>query len=418
MEQYMINEANRLKQQAGQDLDAVLTLKFQELKAQGVIKDFWGKSNFNHTGFTYRNQYKTNYILETLDEKIIIINSSNSYRQDRVKQDLYDFQGIMGHAKISDRIIASILLYPDEQLTSNTALLLYRRNVQNKIAYSPATHILGFSELIHFLENHKISVELEKAREEEEGTTVVKDGSYYGVRGNTFEKEVVRILNDYEQLRFLKVNISFVDNLYKQIITTLASDCGCCIQDIISVEATNTVKKLAGGGNAKTDVIIKINTVKGVVVQTISIKNTIHSRVSCHDYKADDFIRVLNISDTKLANYFHYYQEFGSHKNFVNGLPSGYTADEFKILLEPHQRIFMEWVLMGAHDSYNLIEPESQISNYLLINKSGVTRFIDFQSYIRELFDNSHFVYGVPLSWTYPSKQCGSRIQLKLPILV
>lgn len=413
MDQNAINEANRLKNLAGQELDALLTLKFNELAEQGIIKGFQGKTNFKHTGFSYTHQYKTNYIIQTLDDKLIIINSSNSFR-DRVKQDLYDFQGIMQHADISDDIIASILLYPDEEFENNSSLRTFKSRVTNKEAYCPATHILSFCDLIQFLENHKLTVELEREEESE----LLKDGSYYGLRGNAFEKEVVDLLNCYDQLNFFKSSSHMSDALYCSVLGKIVTDYNCSFNDIISVEATNTVKKLASGGNAKTDVIIKLHTVKGIIEETISIKNTTQNRVSCHDYRAEDFIRVLGISGQRLADYFNYYQEFGSHDKFVAGLPLGYTADEFTALLDPHRLRFMEWALMGEHDEQNLIDPDKQVSRYLLICQSERIRFTDFNSYISELFANSKLTYGVPLSWTYPSKQRGARIQLKLPILM
>ncbi|MBE0360656.1 MspI family type II restriction endonuclease [Pseudoalteromonas aliena] len=417
MEQNIITEANRLKNLAGQELDALLTLKFNELKEQGIIKQFWGKTNFNHTGFTYKYQYKTNYILKTLDDKLIIINSSNSFR-DRVKQDLYDFQGIMQHADISNDIIASILLYPDEEFERNSGLVNFKSNVINKVAYCPASHILSFTGLIHFLENHKITVEQEREREEEEANSLIKDGSYYGLRGNAFEKEVVDLLNCYEQLNLFKSSSSETDTLYRCVLGQLTSDYTIGLHELISVKATNTVKKLASGGNAKADVIIEIQTVRGVLMETISIKNTTQNRVSCHDYRAEDFIRVLNIAGQKLADYFLYYQELGSHKDFVEGLPPGYSAEDFEALLIPHHQTFIEWALKGEHDHQNLIDPGKQVSNYLLINKSGQIKFTKFDFYIDEIYKNCNHVYGVPLSWTYPSKKRGQRIQLKLPIII
>lgn len=415
MEQYIVNEANRLKNQAGKELNDWLTLKFSELVEQGVLKNFKGKTNYQHTGFSYEYQYKTNFVLETLDDKFVIINTSNSFR-DRYKQDLYDFQGIMQHANISKDIIAAVLLYPDEEFSGNKSLNKYRSNVINKIAYCPATHILSFCELLEFLDNHRVDVELDL--EDVEEVPFIINGSYAGVKGNEFEKEVVDILCKHENLMLLKSKSNKVCGIYESIISKLAIDNGFDIRDVISVEATNTVKKLASGGNAKTDVIVKINTVSGFLIETISIKNTTKNAVSCHDYKAEDFIRVLDANDSKLAKYFELYQHHGSNKKFEDGLPVGYSVEEFESFIKDKYEILMSWVLTGQYDERNLIEPHTQISNYLLINKSGTTRFIDYKSYIKEIHEHSKLTYGIPLGWTYPSKQRGSRIQLKLPIIV
>ena len=415
MDQYIVNEANRLKQLAGKNLEKLLTFKFNELVSQGFLKGVDGKTNFQHTGFSYRHQYKTNFILKTLDDKYVIINTSQSFR-DRVKQDLYDFQGIMQHASISKNIIASVLLYPDEEFERNSTLRNFQRMVEQKEAYCPATHILSFSGLIKFLESHKESVEIEQA--ESEVVPVVINGSYAGRKGNEFESEVVRVLCSKLQLDLLKSNSPDTDNIYKAIVSKLSIDYNFNVNEIISIDATNTVKKLASGGNAKTDVIVIISTIHETLIETMSIKNTTKNVVSCHDYRADDFIRVLNISKHKLADYFIYYQQFGAIKDFEDGLPYGYSSDDFSELLKPYRDLFIQWTLTGAFDEKNLIDPKTQISNYLLINKSGTIRFVDFTSYIKELDESCHYTFGVPLRWTYPSKQRGSRIQLKLPICI
>ena len=420
MDESVVIEANRLKREAGKKLDELLHYKFGELVNVGVLKSYKGKSNFSHTGFSYGHQYKTNFILETLDEKLIIINSSNSFR-DRVKQDLYDFEGIMKHAEISDKIIASILLFPDEEFDKNSALRTFRSNAQEKKLYCPATHILSFLELIEFLENHKIEVENANDITADQGLEVreaARSGSYFGKRGNQFEKEVVALLNSPEQLILLNHKTSSAHPIYSNIVARLSFDYGFDLNTITSVKATNTVKKLANGSNAKTDVIVKIETKEHFLLETISIKNTTRSSVSCHDYRAEDFIRVLNIKGQRLAQYFNYYQEFGSHKSLIAGLPSEYSTDEFELLLQPYADVLVEWALTGKHDLEKIIEPETQISNYIFINSQDKYRFSDFDSYIKDIKQKSKSVYGVPLGWTYPSKKRGERIQLKLPIIL
>lgn len=419
MDDAIVTEANRLKREAGQHLDDLLSQKFQELKDNEIIKGYRGKTNFRHTGYSYDHQYKTNFILETLDEKLIIINSSNSFR-DRVKQDLYDFEGIMNHAEIADKIIAAILLFPDEEFEKNKSLRTFRSNAEQKISYCPATHILSFIELIEFLENHKTEVERDKNTEEQALTVreVIKNGSYYGRRGNQFEKEVVELLNSQEQLVLFKRDRRSAHPIYSRIVSKLMFDYDLNFALITSVKATDTVKKLSNGSNAKTDVIVRVETSEYYLSETVSIKNTTQNYVSCHDYKAEDFIRVLRIEDQRLAEYFSYFQEFGSHKSLVEGLPFNYSTEEFELLLEPYVDVLVEWALTGKHDLEKIIEPETQISNYILINKLDEFRFTDFDSYIREMYQKNKTVYGVPLGWTYPSKKRGERIQLKLPVIL
>ena len=100
----------------------------------------------------------------------------------------------------------------------------------------------------------------------------------------------------FNQLNLMKTDSPQCNHLYKQVINRLADNHNFELHELISVEASDTVKKLASGGNAKTDIVITLNTAKHTIVETISVKNTTQSRVSCHDYKAEDFIRVLDIS--------------------------------------------------------------------------------------------------------------------------
>jgi restriction endonuclease MspI len=413
-------EANRLKQLAGQELKEFLINKFKNLVEENIILGFKVDQNFNHEGYSYQKQYLANFIIETLDNKFIIINSSNSYRHDRMKLQSYDVEGVTNNASISDHIIASILLFPDAQL-ANRPLINFRNKVDSKEAYSPATHILVISELVQFLENHRDFVEEERAREEleeQQPVVEVKDGSYYGLRGNAFEKEVVAELNDRKLLQQLIGNGVSESIIFNNIIEKLCLDNSISFNELLNINATNTVLKLKSGGTAKTDIVVTLQAITQEVTETISVKNTTQSRVSCHDYKSDDFIRVLNVEGSSLAEYLIIYQQSGSHDSFIKNLPEGKNLEDFIQQLEPYKNTLLEWALTGQHDHQNLIIPEQQVSKYLLINKLGEIKFIDFSSYIPELYDRAKLLYGLPLSWTYPSKQRGARIQLKLPILL
>lgn len=411
------SRANRLKQLAGSDLQGYLIETFSVLKNENIILDFNINQNFSHQGFSYNKQYLANFIIETLDNKFIVINSSNSYRHDRMKLQAYDLEGVTKNASISDRIIASILLYPDTEL-ENPSLIKFRNNVISKDAYSPATHILVISELVDFLENHKDFVEEQKSIEAEE-INEVKNGSYYGLRGNAFENEVVDILNNPIYIGQLKANRRPRSVIFDSIMSKILSDYSLTHNDIISIHASNTVLKLRSGGNAKTDIIITLKTITTEIIETISVKNTTQTRVSCHDYKSSDFIRVLQVENSPLSYYLDLYQSCGSHKSFVESMRGNVNLERFIELLSPYKETLLEWALTGDHDHDNLIDPIKQISNYLLINKLGVIKFIDFSSYMEELYDsNIKLSYGLPLGWTYPSKQRGVRIQLKLPIIL
>lgn len=414
-----VAEANRLKQAAGQQLLDQLRFKFQELKDEGIILSFDENVNFSHKGYSYKKQYLANFILKTIDNKYVVINSSSSYRHDRMKLQAYDILGVSENADISNDIVASILLYPDSE-KENSSLRNFVKLVKDKEAFSPSSHILLFSELLVFLENHKAGVELQmetSAAEVAEAT--VKDGSFYGLRGNQFELEVVSDLNNDEYLdRYISNGFSgsvIFDMVFDYIVSGLSIN----KNKIISVFSTNTVIKLKSGGNAKTDIVLHLETRENKYLATISVKSTTQKSVSCHDYKAADFSRVLGVKESKLGYYFDLYQEAGSNSELLSKMSTQDSLQEFEELLLPYAQKFSEWALKGDHDFDNLIDPESQVSQYVLIRSNDSMCFESFDSYINKLFSGStRLVYGVPFQWTYPSKMRGNRIQLKMPILI
>ena len=275
MDDYINSESNRLKQLAGKELEKFLEAKFEELLNDGILADFEKNRNFNHRGYQYEKQYLANFILKTLDDKYIVINSSNSFRQDRVKTQNYDVAGIQQNAAISDQVIASILLYPDAELR-NTSFILFRNNIENKVAFSPATHVLIFSELLEFLENHEIDVQVEKEliSEEKDVSFIMEayasyspikglSGSEYGKAGNKYEKHIVALLNEKDSLiKFKQNHFNLEKSLYNLIIGSLLNWHLIEPSNVIEIIASDNIKKLKNGGNAKTDVTIKIRVLK------------------------------------------------------------------------------------------------------------------------------------------------------------
>ncbi len=97
-------------------------------------------------------------------------------------------------------------------------------------------------------------------------------------------------------------------------------------------------------------------------------------------------------------------------------MPKGYSESDFSTLLTKGQGIFTQWALRGMHDHINLTRPTLQVSNYLLISNGEKSVCYNMEDYIKIILKNAKLKFGVPFSWTYPSKQRGKRIQLKVPI--
>jgi len=253
---------------------------------------------------------------------------------------------------------------------------------------------------------------------------VSEKGSFYGKRGNQFERDLVETLNKDQNLVALKQGTLDEDNIYefiyKLIVEKLIKNNKIKLENIVNISATNSIPKLLNNGNPKTDIALTIELSSGKSsIDTISLKATNQKVVSCHEYPAIDFIRVLDCKKTRLAEYLSLFQQFPSYKGLQNNLKEGYSINEFSQLLLKKSARLSEWALRGMHDKKNLVEPKLQISNYLLIwnNKSEKIGFYSMAKYIKLISEQKPGKLGVPFSWTYPSKRRGKRIQLKVPIL-
>lgn len=414
-------ESNQLKSLAGRDLHEYLKTEFEKLKRLELISDFKERINFNHKGYTYKKQYLANFVVQTLDQKYIIINSSHSFRHDRFKTQAYDLNGILNNSGISDDIIATVALYPDSEL-EKSSFKGFRKKVSDGEVYSPASHLFTLSEFVTFIDYHKASVEIELSEDEEEIETTVQGqtseaGSVHGKAGNAKEKEIVSLLNNTSHTSNYKAN-NTVPEAFEKIVTQVCTNKQLNRADIVTISATDTVEKLKSGGNAKTDIVVKIMDSFGVThIDTFSIKKTSRTKVSCHDYKADDFIRVLGIEEKRVADYFKVFQKYPTYSSFEQNLTQGYSTNDFETLLEPYRTKLTEWALTGDHDEYNLINKEVQVAKNVLIFNGNQIICSLYQDYIGKLLVNGPLKYGIPFSWTYPSKKKGKRIQLKMPIV-
>jgi hypothetical protein len=412
------SKANKQKAQAGSKSDKLVNDLLKQLLTQGFIKSFTKSINVSHPKFGYQKQFLANFLIETHASKFIVIRSSTSFRHDRAKIGFYDFEGILKYSAFSNEIIASIYLLPDSEL-GNPQFLNTRERIKKKEYYCPATHLLTISEFISFIEGYKYDILNSFEVEKTSLPLSAKElGSFYGKRGNAYERELVETLSENTNLVKLKQGSLSEKNVYKIVLMKILKDKGISEHEIIKVSATNSVPLLMNGGTPKTDIIITIEDIKNnEYVETVSIKNTDQKRVSCHDYTSSDFIRILKCEDTKLSQYLNLFQEEPTIGTFIEKLPNGFSNEEFTKLLSKKSEVLMDWVLRGMNDEYNLTVPLFQVSNYLLIFNNQKVSFYHMSDYISKINETSKKTFGIPLGWTYPSKQRGKRIQLKLPIL-
>ena len=94
MSKKAFSKTNQLKALAGATFTKFIEEELDRLFEKKIIKGLKKKQNFRHPGYEYEKQYLADFVIETLDEKFIIVRSSTSYRQDRIKTSFYDLQGI------------------------------------------------------------------------------------------------------------------------------------------------------------------------------------------------------------------------------------------------------------------------------------------------------------------------------------
>jgi hypothetical protein len=422
--QSSMSESNQQKSIAGSEFDARIKLELQDLKNSGAIIDYQFKVNSGHPGFAGRDNYLANYIITTPDHKYISVRSSTSYKQDRIKTILYDLDGISRFSIYAGKLIANMIVFDNPQIAKSGF-----RNMREKIItgkfYSPATHIFVFDEFVEFLKEYKY-VTLDKIDNEQEPSTSVADalvvnepsGSAYGKAGNKLENVIVDKLSDYQNLKDLKKGRLDKTSIYSLIMTKILAEHTVNIEEVVNVSANNAIPMLNRGGSPKTDVMVVVTYGNGTsIVETISAKNTKVKSVSCHDYRVEDFIRVLKCEGTKLEHYLIEFQKAGAKDKFVANLSGNFSEERFIAELAKVKKKLCEWALTGAHDHANLVNEKIQVSRYIFMRQNEELRFCSMSEYLDQLF-SINGMFDLPFGWTYPSKQRGRRIQLKVPIII
>jgi hypothetical protein len=403
--------------QSGVEFKNEIILMLGELQDRFVIKNFSTQINAPHKGYSYDKQYLSNFVIKTNSNSFITVCATNSFRSDRAKTSFYDIEGFKRNWHLGHRIIASVLVVSDDEVNS-----AYFRNFREKIklgeAYCPASHLLSLTEFSVFLEEFERSVDELIENESEQEVSEINKGRQHALNGYDFENSVISTLNEPSLINY-SLNNDPNDgsiNMLRQIMN--ASQIST--SEIISIEASNAIPLLKSGGKAKTDVLISLCSKDGIrSILTVSLKNTSKDRVTCHDYPFSKFSEVLGCENTVYEEYFKKFQELKSYERFEQCFGKTGVADFSNFLRLNFQKL-AEWVLMGKHDIENIVDSELQISNYIMIRKNGKILFTSTSDYISQLASLSSsksFAFGVPFYWTYPSKQGGKRIQLKIPIV-
>lgn len=443
------SRSNQNKARSGEENFSEVKNVLTKLKKRGLIKEFIENVNISHKDYKYKNQFKIDFKIKTIDDKFIIIRTSKSYRSDRVKIFFYDFIGANLYSKFSEKIVASIILFPDKEIV-NKSFNNNRKKFIEKEFYSPATHWLTKSEFLTYIENYKYEV-VDLLNEEEERLEEInyalfeedkkykgskytiefneiikkeygKEGSYYGKTGFMLEKYLVDNLNDPENL------ISYKNNQrrcveYDLIMDGVLKNNQLQRKEVLYIEATDSITKLKTLGSAKTDIHAKLHLISGKVLNiNLSVKNASDKPVTCHDYRAEDFCRVINDTDNDFCEAVTLFQKAGSWKSFKGHVENNEKRfAQYVSVLRNNMDAIIKWAITGAGDEENIMDETTQIANYIFIRRRdrvedefySATEYMELLK--KRMLDDKR--PGAPFSWTYPSKNRGSRIQLKMPVL-
>lgn len=412
------SQSNSVKSKDGWDNKASVGSICQKLKNEGLIKNLQEKVYFKAKNRTYEKQFKADFILTDLNDDYILVYTSTSFRDDRIRGVFWDAQGVTKALKASK--VAAALFVTSDQWAHKMHELSER--TRNQIWYSPITHWLTQTEFIAFI--HQWA--LEQDVRNEQGATM---GAYYGKRGNNFETDLCMLFNSRSpSCDELSIEERVDDNDIKNQIVTLMLDTilishKVSKDNVLSISAHKQIR-LPSKGLGKTDISLLIQLKEGESIQIgISCKATNSSEVSCHEYSWEDFVEVFNKNNVSkndlsvLEDGLKLFQKSGNWQELNKKEESWKTS--FFEALDRNMGIIFDWAISGKTYPNEVGE---FVADYLLLfnPKSNQFRFIKSEDYKNELLGESAKVkkrkQGYPFSWTYPSKKRGSSIQLKVPV--
>ena len=424
-----LSKEQKSKAKAGVDFKKTIGEILDKLQKKKLIRN-WGKAkSFGKVGYSYTDEHCPNFYVDTVDEKKIIIISSNSFRSCRRKIYYYDMEGVLQNPDYSNCLVSSIFLIGK----SDKPFLDFRKRVKEKEQYCPFQNILLVDELDSFFLEYERGITLQKQDIEESfeavsadklsfdefcSDVVTEDPGRYGKIGYRYEKFLTGILNMPSLLIEFQNNGESGSPEFDRIASFITRQLKIDSSEIDQLVATDSVPLLSNGGKAKTDIVCSVHIGDTIKEITFSLKNSTASQVSCHERKASDFMEILGLPEThRLGEYFSKFQEHGSWEGLVSN-SYNYTKQDFHICYAPHRRKLAEWVLKGQWEPEGNLKYEYQVAqNIFMRRKKDSGEELTCQSW------DSHIdkLMSIPLEktwdvfgWTYPSDHRGDRIQLKL----
>ncbi len=351
--------------------------------------------------------WNCSYAIIFENNEVWSINYTRSLRKDRIDTHMARFAHL-----ISDRnyLVVSEYSTQDEQ---SRALIHDLKT--NPLLFGTAVYIVSFEELLD-----EIMCEIFKYKRDTSGelryVSMKKEKSVVnGLRGVEIEKIYARCLSNQKNFDCYIRNKSgskseetkgtFLPNEYAAIMDYILKDKRIPKSKVKSVETDDI-----GSLKLKPDVYVRIFLIDGREIKSgISIKSTDEDTVSFHEKKAEDFIKVLKISDRPVKEALISFQE----KKAISKL----SKAEEKALTryfenDNNRKNLIKWAVMGATD-------DRYKAQYVLThryNNEGDSIGIEIRKakeYVEYIFDNSvGKSFNSGFSWTYKSV-----IQLKGPVV-
>ena len=123
-----LSKEQKSKAKAGVDFKKAIGEILDKLQKKKLIRN-WGKAkSFGKVGYSYKDEHCPNFYVDTVDEKKIIIISSNSFRSCRRKIYYYDMEGVLQNPDYSNCLVSSIFLIGK----SDKPFLDFRKRVKEK----------------------------------------------------------------------------------------------------------------------------------------------------------------------------------------------------------------------------------------------------------------------------------------------
>lgn len=380
------------------------------------------------------NQFSVNAILKFDDqhEENWLIETSSSYRSDRVKGIEFDIEHIKELIRRPDVNVKAFFVVPDTE--NSGAFNKYKENVEHHNVVTYFDDILKFSEFRNIIA--------------ERCSKYLTQGIKANILGDEAEKDIAEAFNNSNNIelwnktdnskviksRNFDIIQSLMDKYYpnKQIKAMVAYDNNS--KDSHYLADLNTVKDPNGGhvlGKPKTDILVIITFTDGNQANiNFSVKHpkVKSKRVTAHEGDVDTLLNdlqasmpqdsVFNDPDkfNQLSTALHNFQDVGSAKNMTPD-----NRDFLKYNLSDLNSWLIDYFLFGINNrrlnkdqvanTMAIVNPENGNLIYLTRNEEKHLLLQYCQNH-----KPSSSSFGTPFSWTYPSKKRGKKIQIKSPL--